>query len=399
MPPEDESDDADAFVPPLPAEDRLWRHPSELAATPVSAPSASEPPVRRGSRTATLAAAAVLVLALGLFATTRVLEQDPTTLDSAEATPREAAMAALGPAVARLSADRAGSPTSATAVVYRADGYLLTTDDAVADVADPTITLADGRTLPAAIVGSDPVSGIAVVKVDATDLDVATPGGESALRAGAAALAVGHATSEAMPSMDEGEITGTGWQLASEDHTRHDLIRTALGASADASGALLCSESGTLLGLILPEEQGTARPPDPSIAPDTPTTATTLVSSDTGTARFAVPIARAIRVADDLVATGKAHYAWLGVAGQDLDEDGAAESPGARLTGITSGGPADVAGLEQGDVVTAIEEVPVRSMSALATAIRDRRPGEIVDLTVARDTETFAVSVALTERP
>ncbi len=71
-------------------------------------------------------------------------------------------------------------PTSATAVVYRSDGYLLTTEDAVADVTDPTVTLSDGRTLPATVVGSDPVSGIAVVKVDADELAVAALGGEGA---------------------------------------------------------------------------------------------------------------------------------------------------------------------------------------------------------------------------
>ena len=406
MPPEDESDDPDAFVPPLPAEDRLWRHPSELAATTPSATSAASRSTPRRGRAATLTAATLLVLALGAFATTRALGQDPTTLEAADATPREAAMAALGPAVARLSAERAGTPTSATAVVYRADGYLLTTEDAVADVIEPTIALSDGRTLPATIVGSDPVSGIAVVKVDATDLDVADLGGEGAVQAGAAALAVGHADSESVPSMGEGEITGTGWQLASEDRTRHDLIRAALGASTDASGALLCSETGTLLGLILPEEPGTALPPDPdpTIAAETPATATatdtatTVVRSDSGRARYAVPISRAVRVANELVTTGKAHYAWLGVTGQDVDDDASAPT-GAQLTDITGGGPADGVRLTPGDVVIAIDELPVQSMSALASAIRDRRPGEIVDLAVVRGTETFTVTVTLTERP
>ena len=404
MSPEDESDDPDAFVPPLPAEDRLWRHPSELAATPPSATSAASRSTPRRGRAATLTAATLLVLALGAFATTRALGQDPATLEAADATPREAAMAALGPAVARLSAERAGTPTSATAVVYRADGYLLTTEDAVADVTEPTIALSDGRTLPATIVGSDPVSGIAVVKVDATDLDVADLGGEGAVQAGAAALAVGHADSEAMPSMGEGEITGTGWQLASEDHTRHDLIRTALGASTDASGALLCSETGTLLGLILPEEPGTALPPDPdpTIAAETPATATdtatTVVRSDPGRARYAVPISRAVRVANELVTTGKAHYAWLGVTGEDVDDDASAPT-GAQLTDIAGGGPADGVRLTPGDVVIAIDQLPVPSMSALASAIRNRRPGEVVDLTVVRGTETFTVAVALAERP
>ena len=400
MSPEDESDDPDAFVPPLPAEDRLWRHPSELAASspsPVPTARTSAPPRRR---TAALTAATILLLALGGFVAMRTFDQGPATLEAADATPQEAAMAALGPAVARLSGDRAGTPISATAVVYRSDGYLLTTEDAVADVTDPTIALSDGRTLPATIVGADPVSGIAVVKVDATDLAVAAFGGEGSAQAGATALTVGHGTSETAPSMGTGEITGTGWQLTGEDHTRHDLIRTALGAPADASGALLCSETGTLLGLILPDEPGTARPPDPALTTGTPEpttdTATTIVRGDSARARYAVPISRAVRVADELVTTGKAHYAWLGVTGQDVDDD---TRTGAQLTAIADAGPAGALGLEPGDVITFLDEVPVPSMSALAGAIRERRPGELVDLTIERGVETFALSVVLTERP
>ena len=118
--------------------------------------------------------------------------------------------------------------------------------------------------------------------------------------------------------------------------------------------------------------------------------------SDSGRARYAVPISRAVRVADELVTSGKVHYAWLGVTGRDVDDDAGA---GAQLTDVAENGPAHDLGLEPGDVVTSLDEEPVASMSALAGAIRERRPGELVELTVERGSETITVTVTLAERP
>ncbi|MCU0311043.1 MAG: S1C family serine protease [Acidimicrobiales bacterium] len=395
MSPEDEPEDADGFQPPLPAEDRLWRHPSELGSPAVASPAPTTRTGRRRPRAALVASGLVVVLGALAAAGALATSGSPGTTTGVAASPRDEAIAALGPAVARLDARRDGVPTTATAVVYRADGHLLTAAEAVEEVTDPTVTLADGRVLPATVVGADPVSGIAVVRVEATDLVPAPLQTDEPVEAGAPALAVAHRPDDVeSPASGQGRITGTGWKVGSGDAARHDLIRTVLGTPADTSGALLCDETGAVLGVFLPEGDVTPASTDPS--GDPPTT-TRVTSTDE---HFAVPIAMAVRAADDLVTTGRARYGWLGLSGTDLGV--AAEAPGpagTRVTAVSPGGPADVAGLRPGDVVTTVDGAAVRSMSELASTIRHHRPGDTVTITVRRDGEDLRVAVVLSDRP
>lgn len=421
MPYPDEPDDDPGFVPPLPPEDRLWRHPSEMAAMRASAPSPTGPSASAAGTAATepkpggsgqgrlvvasAVAGVVLTLvvlgaigALGRDDPKVVVEQVAVDLPSDQ----RAAVETLGPAIARLDARHGSTTVVATAVVYRSDGHLLTTTDAVDGATSLAVSLADGRVLPASLVGSDGVSGVAVVKVDATDLPAAVLGDPDAVKAGEPAMALAHAPDPAAsPAVAAGHVTGTGWRLDSGVGTWHDLIRTTLDTDPSGSGAVLCTEGGAVLGLIMPADPSAEAEPDEPATTTRVVDGTTLAAAPTGTPRYATPIDLAVRAADDLVATGRAHYAWLGVQGDDVEPERAAGlgRAGAAIDSVTPGSPADRAGLRTGDVVTAVDTRPVGSMSALVVALRDRRPNESVPLTVVRDATPRVVPVTLTEQP
>jgi S1-C subfamily serine protease len=117
---------------------------------------------------------------------------------------------------------------------------------------------------------------------------------------------------------------------------------------------------------------------------------------------FAVPVDVARSVAEEIITTGRAVHVWLGVTGSDLDRRSAEElgvRGGARVEQVVDGSPADEAGVVPSDVVVAVEEEPVASMSALVIALRERDPGDEVALEVLRDGDRRQVTVALVERP
>lgn len=421
MTPSDESDDADGFVPPLPVEDRLWRHPSEMASS-ASSDGSGAPPTLPGGATSvhpgrqsrprfvvvSAVAVAGVVVVLGVLAAVGTYRsEDRVGVEQVvvDAPSDNRALEALGPALARLDTTRVGETVATTAVVYRSDGYLLAAADSVAAAVQLTVTLADGRVLPATLVGSDSISGVAVVKVEASGLTTAALGGDEAVQPGDDAVAISHAPDPAgTPVVAAAQVTSTGWRLDGADSTRHDLIRAALGSPpASNGGALLCSPTGTVLGVLLPDQAGTARPLPTSAASTDATSSTVLATGATGgnTAHFATPIALAVRVADELVATGRAHYAWLGVQGDDLDTARAAAlgRSGAVLTGVEEGGPADQGGLRTGDLIMAIDEQPIRSISELVIALRDRRPGDEVALSYNRGDDARRAVVRLSDSP
>jgi putative serine protease PepD len=116
---------------------------------------------------------------------------------------------------------------------------------------------------------------------------------------------------------------------------------------------------------------------------------------------FAVPIDPGRRVATQLIDGGRAVHVWLGIEGHDLDAADAVDAGlrgGAEVTDVVPGGPAEAGGLRAGDIIAAVGEVAVPSMSGLVVALRERAPGEVVTLRVLRDGEEREHLVTLEER-
>lgn len=416
MPLADDPDDDAGFVPPIHPDDRLWRHPSEMAAErrargPASAPEpAPERVVTVGvPRVWTVAAASVLVgvaVTLAVLSVTGTFEGDTvhTVVEQVAAPASDAVGDAavterVAPALVRLDAVRPTGTATASAVVYRSDGHLLTTADAVDGATSVTVTTPGGEVLAATVVGIDEVTDIAVLHVERDQMATAVIARVAELDAGADAMAVEREPDAGGPVVVSGHVSAVGLRIDTTDGgSLHDMIQAALETSP-TGGAVLCTSDGAVIGLLTGRTPVGAPGYTPTSLDDT--VATTSTTEPAGMATlYATPIDYAAQVADEIIDTGTVRHTWLGVFGDDLDPTEATRlgRGGATLTRVVPDGPADAAGLRDGDVIVGLDGVQITSMSSLVVALRDHRPDEVVTVTFVRDGTQRVATVTLTDR-
>jgi S1-C subfamily serine protease len=291
----------------------------------------------------------------------------------------------VSPSVARVDAQGPFGAGSGSAVVFRSDGVLVTNAHVVDGASRVTVTLPDGERREAEVVGGDPASDLAVLRVDASELPVpvwadadATPSvGDPVVAIGSPFGLDGSVTSGIVSALGRTVTPAQGVALV-------DLIQTDAAINPGNSGGALVDAAGRILGIN-----------------------TAIASSGGGSegVGFAIPATTATNVADQLLADGVVRRAELGVAGQTVDADTAAlyglpVTSGAVVLDVRPDSPADRAGLEQGDIITAIDDEPVGSVAELVGRIQQRRPGDEVTLAVARPgTDGRTVTVTLGEAP
>lgn len=401
--------DEEAHPPLLPPDDRLWRHPSEVAAhgLPIDGDDGADegdgagPPSRRpgppGPRlwmVATMAAVAGAVCTVAVVAATVGLRERVRTVPAVERVvlpastllPAPGPEAAAGvaelaervrPAVVRLEVERDGAAGTGTGVLFRSDGHLVTNLHVVRDGDAVVAVLSDGRRAVARLVGSDEASDLAVLEVGGwADMPTVPMGSASTLSVGQAVVTIG----EGRPAWVS-EVRALGRRLERDGGPALvDMIETDRPVTPGFSGGALLDATGAVVGIA---------------------TAVDPVSGGGG-AGFATPIDYARSVAEQLVATGRAVPVWIGVEGTDLDGATAVQlglGGGAVITAVRDASPAGAAGLAPADVITAVDKVPVASMAALRTLLRAHRPGDVVRLAVVRGGSRTTVKVRLAERP
>ena len=388
---DDADDDASVFGQPLPPDDRLWRHPSELSWGARAAPA------RASARPWTLAMAAGTVGAiLAVGAITVVNGLQPGAVEERfEPTVSSALSSGLtgggrdeivvitedvSSAVARLEAHGTAGDITGSAVLVRDGAYLLTNAQLVDGADTIRIFTSDGTEREATLVGVDPVTAVAVLKVAAIGLPLAKIGSTTDLQVGERAIVIGApAASGDSPSVTVGVVSAMGRRLAAVDGTPlHGMIQTDAPVAPGAAGGALVDRDGAVIGI-----------------------ATAL--SDGGSLGFggATPIEVAMAAADDIITTGKAHHAWLGIEGDDLDGDGAAAlgiKGGARVRTVADGSPAAAAGLEADDVIVTVDDTTVTSMSELVAALRQHDSGQKIRLRYLRNGKPTTTTVTLAER-
>lgn len=403
-PPEGPDEDGGEFGPPLPPEDRLWRHPSEMgraAMATTPAPAAGAPERRRAGSTWLVGAVAGLsgavatlaaVVAFGGFddpviqqnVVERVASAPTATLpisiggDSAEGV--QAVAAQIAPAVARLEVVRSspeGSPVATmtatgSGVLFRDDGYLLTSADLVAGARTVAVILQDGEVREGDVVGTDPLTDVGVVKVDGDELPTALLGLVDGLAVGQPALIIGSAPAPGEdPALTSGIISALRRTILADPSgtpTRHDMIQTDAPLDPAATGGALLDARGAVVGITT----------DPSDQ----------VSVDG--LSYATPIDTALGVADQIIATGAVHHPWLGIEGSDIEARTADDlqlAGGAMVATVAENSPAAAAGLSPNDVIISIGAVTVTSMADLVVELRRHDPGEIVLIAYLRDRE------------
>jgi len=284
--------------------------------------------------------------------------------------------AAVAPAIVGLRATTPSGDRFGSGVVFRSDGHVLTNFHLVDGATSIEVTCADGRSHAARPAGSDPDSDLAVVAIDSV-MEPAVLGSALGLKVGQTAIVVGApAGPQGSPSVTAGVIAGLGEVVEVGGHAFYDMISTDAMIGSRASGGPLVDRSGAVIGIT-----------------------TRTVSGDLS---HVIPIDLARKVAEKLIADGRVSYAWLGVAGTDLDPWTAKEygvSAGTLIRHVTPKSPAEQSGLRVQDVVTAIENRPIATLNELMMLVRRHDPGDKVELTVVRSGVTHNLKVRLVEAP
>jgi serine protease Do len=264
--------------------------------------------------------------------------------------------------------------------IVSADGQILTNAHVVRDASTVTVKLADRREFEAKVLGVDPATDVAVLKIDATGLPVVQFGDAKKLAVGDYVLAIGSPFGFEQ-SATSGIVSAKRRSLPGDAYV--PFIQTDVAVNPGNSGGPLFDAHGRVVGI------------------------NSQIYSRTGGYQglsFAIPIDVAIRVRDQIVATGTARHARLGVTVQELNQDLAAsfglDSPnGALVSSVAPGSAAEKAGLRPGDVVLSLNGEPVERTGDLAAMIGPSEPGASVELEVMREGKRQTVTAVIAETP
>ena len=271
-------------------------------------------------------------------------------------------------------------------IIDAAQGYIVTNHHVIADAEDIEVTLIDKRVLPAEVVGTDPSSDIAVIKVKADNLQQSQVGSSDELRVGEWVLAIGSPFS---PNLDHtvtaGIVSAKGRSDVFSGGRYEDYIQTDAAINPGNSGGALVNLDGELVGI------------NTAIATD----GRSRSSAGVG---FAIPIDLVMRMVGDLIEHGKVTRAYLGVIIQAVDASLAKaldmKSPeGAIVSEVHSDTPAEKAGIKEGDVILRVDDIAIRDNSHLRNVISSSRPGDRRKLKVIRDGTEKTITVKLGELP
>jgi putative serine protease PepD len=404
------ADAAGRGAPPMP--------PTPPPAGPASVGSSAPPsPPRRGRRAVALLAAAGLMAgaaAGGALLAVNLDDDDagPATTslsaapaggsqDNAPDEPLSQAAAAVLPSVVSITFESNLGDGQGSGVVISSDGQILTNNHVVAQAADGgqlSVTFSDGSKADAGVLGRDPATDLAVIQAeDVSGLTAAKLGSSGDLHVGDTVLAIGSplgldgSVSAGIVSALDRSITlsndlpespfGNGGEPQATPSAVIDAIQTDAAINPGNSGGALINADGEVVGI------------NTAIASLAGGGGAGSQGGNIGVG-FAIPIDSARSIAEQLVDKGEVTHAFLGVRIADAENGG-----GAVVGQVDEGQPAADAGLEQGDVITKVDDTEITSGSDLTSAVRSHQPGDKVTITYTRDGDEKTTEVTLGELP
>jgi serine protease Do len=267
-------------------------------------------------------------------------------------------------------------------VVVSSDGYILTNNHVVDGATDVRVTLPDRREFKAKVIGTDPKTDIAVVKIEATNLPVITVGNSAKIQIGDSVLAIGNPYGVGQ-TVTMGIVSATGRTgLGIEDY--EDFIQTDASINPGNSGGALVNDRGELIGI------NTA-----ILAPG---------SGGNQGIGFAVPVNLARNVMDQIVSHGSVERAYLGVTIQEVTPAiakavGLPGPEGALVGDVSPNSPAQKAGIQSGDVILSMNGTQIAESNQLRMNVSMMNPGQTVNLKVFRNGQTSNITAQVAELP
>jgi S1-C subfamily serine protease len=266
---------------------------------------------------------------------------------------------------------------SGSGVILDTSGNIATNDHVVAGGNQIRVILSDGRIYDADLIGTDPLTDLAVLNIAANDLSPIALGSTDELTIGTPAIAVGSPLGlEGGPSLSVGVVSALGREVQTGPETiLYGMIQTDAPITSGSSGGSLVNTDGALIGI---------------------TTAVGVSNIGVEGIGFATPVEIVERVTAEIIATGSVSHALLGITGDtayDTTEDGGSAPVGVNVREVTPASAADAAGVSVGDVITAVDGTDVLTMDELITALRHVGAGDVVTVSLS-DGRTVTVTLA-----
>ncbi|WP_043238608.1 Do family serine endopeptidase AlgW [Stutzerimonas azotifigens] len=268
-----------------------------------------------------------------------------------------------------------------SAVIMSPEGYLLTNNHVTANADQIVVALKDGRETLARVIGSDPETDLAVLKIDLDNLPAITVGRSDSVRIGDVTLAIGNPFGVGQ-TVTMGIISATGRNQLGLN-TYEDFIQTDAAINRGNSGGALVDANGNLIGI------------------------NTAIISESGGSQgigFAIPIKLARDVMQSIIEHGQVIRGWLGVEVQSLTRElaesfGLEGRPGIVVAGVYRDGPAEKAGLQPGDVILSIAGAPASDGRTSMNQVAQTRPGDSIDIEILRNGKAMTLSAEVGMRP
>lgn len=268
-------------------------------------------------------------------------------------------------------------------IIVDPEGYVASNNHVVAGSQRVDVTTVDGRKLAGKVIGADPTSDVALLKVDSAGLPTAELGDSDKLKVGQVVIAIGNPFGFALgggPTVTMGLVSALKRQIQAQDRVLEDLIQTDAAINPGNSGGPLVDLEGRVIGVntaMIPFAQGIG---------------------------FAIPINEVKTRLEDLAKYGRVIRPWVGVVGLDLTREMAAYyglpvSKGVVVARIVHYSPAFEAGLRERDILLRLDDTELTAVGDLQKALKAKKPGETIELVILRDGRRGTASVRLGETP
>ncbi len=291
------------------------------------------------------------------------------------------------PTFRRFFGDRLPAPRQrlenslGSGVIINTQGYLLTNNHVVQGAAEIKVALQDGRTTDARVIGTDPETDLAILKIELSDLPTILLGHSNRLKVGDVVLAIGNPFGVGQ-TVTSGIISATGRSHLGIS-TFENFIQTDAAINPGNSGGALINSRGELIGI------------------------NTAIYSRSGGSQgigFAIPVDLAKGVMQQIIEYGRPIRGWLGITAQDLSPElaesfGLSSTAGAIIANVQPKGPAALAGLRRGDIITQLNGTTVTDVKQLMNTIAGNLPGTQLQIQVLRNGHELTFEAEISERP